>query len=366
MKNKRWLRSVAFMLLLIVSLSYVLNVYSIPKSYVSRNANSFAQERKHSIDGIFVGNSVCASSWSSMTAWEYYGIATYIVSSTVHPFGAVPAFIEYAMEKQDVKYVVIDIHSLRSNAVMESIKPGNISTAYDNIPNFRWKYRILNAIFDYTERVYETFGKPDEENLVDRNQASYYFPFLKFHSRWTVGLDRNDYIDLVNPYKGTEDRKAKAFAVTDCTEFVDTWSYEKGEASDFQKGEMDRVFECIEKNNLQVLFVNFPSLSNAQASQELSAILDYCEQNGYDTLDFCSVEKAEEIGLDFAQDFLDKGHINSKGANKVTKYVAQYLIDNGYYCEDHRGDDAYSDWDDTLKKYKKFYDKGWKNAEKKK
>ncbi|MGI5850084.1 MAG: hypothetical protein ACOX8Q_08505, partial [Christensenellales bacterium] len=49
-------------------------------------------------------------------------------------------------------------------------------------------------------------------------------------------------------------------------------------------------------------------------------------------------------------DFYDARHTNIKGAIKYTNYFGKYLLDN-YHLEDHRGDDRYSSWDESYKKY---------------
>ena len=59
----------------------------------------------------------------------------------------------------------------------------------------------------------------------------------------------------------------------------------------------------------------------------------------------------EEIGLDFSQDFSDPHHVNVQGADKVTKFLAKYLVEE-YDLQDHRGEPEYASWDELYEEYR--------------
>lgn len=359
MKNKKWLRSVAFLLLLTIAVSMVMSVYTLPKDYNSRFINTFEDLPKNTVDGILLGSSVVAHAWVPPVAWEKYGIAAYPFGTSVQPMGSVYSFVEYAMKKHDIKYVILDIHSLREQSNFSSISPEKVTKAYLNIPDLRLRYKMLMDIFDYADRTYEYYGKPkDKSEILDRTKLSNYIPLFQFHNRWVNGLKKADYVDINNKYIGANDKNT-AFDVEDMTERMTSYDYEYIEINDFQKNEIELLVSFFEEKGLDVLFINTPSLRPLWVQQDCGSIIKYCADKGYDTIDFSTRELFEKTGLDPATDFVDAGHVNLKGAEKVTDYLSQYLIDNGYYYEDHRGQKGYEMWDEGTENYKAYYEKGW-------
>lgn len=61
-------------------------------------------------------------------------------------------------------------------------------------------------------------------------------------------------------------------------------------------------------------------------------------------------QRSIDAGIDYTQDFRDYAHMNTRGAEKITKYLGQYLKQNGTY-PDHRGDEAFASWERDYEKY---------------
>ena len=365
MKNKRWLRSVAFILLLVTALLGVFHCYSLPKNYDTKNMATFDEQPKNVIDGIFLGTSVVAQGWTPPIAWGDYGLSIFHLSTSVHPFGVATDYIDYARKTQDIKYVLIDLHGLRTDAIITSLRPAKVRAAYLNIPDMASRWAMLGTLMEYAEDVYEYYGKPkNNDDIVDLEDFSYYFPFLAFHSRWEDGLVKADYVTVKNDYMGADSRKT-VFETYDCTGLMKLWDYELDyEPDEFQKAQLQRLFDYGDKNNIEMIFVNVPSFRNKDEQKEIACLVDYCRQQGYKTLDLASEEMAENMDLNLKEDFVNKGHLNSKGAAKVTRYICEFLIENGFYI-DHKGDERYAHFDEIADKYYKFYTKGWDKAKKK-
>lgn len=358
MKKIRWIRSVAFILLLCIAVAGVMHCYSQPKYFNTRFINTFDEMPDDTVDGIVLGSSVIAHGWVSAVSWEKYGMAAFQFGTSVQPIGSIPGFIEYAQKKHDIKYVVIDIHSLRQQSLITSVSPSKVQEAYLNIPDIGVRYSMLLDLFDYAERIYDFYGEPEGEKL-DRTSASMYLPLLNFHNRWVDGLEKADYVDVKNEYLGANDRYT-AFLSRDMTANLKNLDFgDTVEIDDFQKGELDRLFEYLDDSGLEVLFISTPSFKSKHIQRELSSILKYCADNGYNTIDFGTQQMIETVGFDTAVDFSDNGHVNLAGAEKLTSYICEYLIENGYSHTDRRGQDGYQLWDDGLKNYRKYYKNGW-------
>lgn len=367
MKNKKWLRSVAFLLILAISVIGVSHCYGLPKTYDTKNIAAFDAEKENLVDGVVLGTSVVAHAWLTPVAWKDYGLSIYHLSTSVQPFGIIPDYLDYVDKSQDIKYVIVDIHGLRKESINSGLRPAKFRAAYLNIPDLISRYKILGSLYEYVSDVYEFYGKPETKTeIVDLKDASYIFPLLNFHSRWVDGLVKADYVTVRNEYMGGDDRKT-SFDITDCSKYISQWNFgEVQDIDDFQKAQLQTVFDYAEENDLELLFINLPSFRGKAPQQEMRDILEYCKNQGYHTIDFSTAEMVEELGLDLSTDFVNKGHLNSFGGVKVTRYICQYLIDNGFYSKDHRGDESYSHWDETVKEYTDFYKKGLAKAEKQK
>ena len=81
----------------------------------------------------------------------------------------------------------------------------------------------------------------------------------------------------------------------------------------------------------------------------INALSDYAAAKGVDYIDLN--RKWREIGIDWSHDTRDEGdHLNEYGVAKVTAYMGAYMKDR-YALTDHRGDQAYSSWDDLRTAY---------------
>lgn len=361
MKNIKWLRSIAFLMLLVLAVSGVMHCYGLPKDHITRNIAAFDEEKEKTIDGVVLGTSVVAYAWVTPAAWQDYGLSIYQYSSNAQPFGAMNEYLDHIRETQDIKFAVIDVHGIRSAAVKTSIRPGVYRYAYLNVPDIKHRYKILDALFDYAAKAYEAYDISEEEQAeyIKLYDISYYIPFLNFHGRWLDGLKKSDFVTVANKFKGANDRK-NTFDVYDCSSYIDRWDYELPEdINDFQKEQLQRVFDYGKENNIELLFINLPSFRTKEEQQEMGALIEYCRKQGYDTIDFTDEAVLKESQVDISKDFCNKGHLNSNGGIKVTKYLCQYLIDNGYYTPDHRGEKGYESWDTVSDAYWSFYNKGW-------
>lgn len=369
MKNAKWLRPVAFTLMLIIAVLGVMQCYGVPRDdYYGTHLTAFDSEKKGMVDGVVIGTSVIAHAWIAPVAWSNHGIAAYHLSMSGQPFGAMTAYLDYALRKQDIKYAVIDIHGLRKSTAIGSVAPSNIKNTYLKMPDLISQYSVLNALFDYAEEIYEFYGRPkNEKNIVDRNDIAYYIPVINFHNRWVDGLNKHDFVTVKNEYLGADLRKS-IFYSYDCSPYISNWNFGELKGIDeFQKNQLHKIFDYAEEHDIQLLFVNTPSFRNARQQQELHELLLYCKENGYDTIDFSTTEMIEKINLDLSKDFVDKGHLNGFGGAKVTDYICQYLIDNGYYAPDHKGDKKYAHWNKAATEYIEYFESGksyWDNKAK--
>lgn len=358
MKKFKWLKVVAFILALCIPLLCLAEWYSFPTSYVTRIIESFYDEKEDTVDGVVIGTSVIGMGWMAPIGWHEYGMTVCNLGTTVQPFGAIPEIIEFAKSRQNIKYVVIDIHGIRRSAIISSVLDKNLRRLYLSMHLSSERYKMLNISLEFAQRVYDYYGYPkNESDIITNNKLQLYVPFYDFHNRWKDGLVKADYTQVINPYKGAYDTN-NTFKIFDASDLVSKWNCTKYGLDSFQINELEMLFDYLEDTDMPVLFINYPSVRGEEEESQLLAAAKYIEEKGYNVLNMCDMNVLNEIGFDVSADFINNGHVNSKGAYKVVKYVCSFLKEN-YEYEDHRGQEGYESWDKATEDYDKFLRAGW-------
>ena len=358
MKKFKYMKPLCFFIILALTTGYAFHCYSFPKNYISRSYEAFYDEPKNLIDGVVFGTSVVANGWSAPVAWHEYGMPVYQLGGTVQPFGPLPQLIDFVRSRQDIKYVIIDIHALRTKTIKKSVRPENALRVSNSLHLGTHRYRVLQSSLDYAQKVYDFYGMPQNpEHILYPDNISNYVPFINFHNRRADGLEKADYISVPSEYKGALD-DGSAFAVKDVSGLVDMWKVKPAQADTFQKEMLEECFRYLQENNIPALFISYPSFNTKKELGQLKAISQYIKDRGFPMIDMCSIEMLEEIGLDTRSDFRDESHLNSIGAGKATRYLCAYIKEHCYY-KDHRGDRRYGSWDKAVGDYAEFLRNGW-------
>lgn len=360
---KKTLSIIAFLALLSFCVVSVTEIFSVPSSYFTKNVAAFNEDAKDTVDTVVVGTSVVGYGFLPTVAFNEYGISAYSFGSSIQQVGAIQGLLDYVKSEQNIKYVVIDVHGFRTNAIKNSTaSKARVKQLIHAIPFGKYRFKILNDCFDFSERVYEYYGFSEEEMKIKRDDFSLYFPFVDLHTRWTTGLNAGDLMDYPGKYKGSYSESI-TFKTYDCSELLDRWSGKGAKLDDFQISLIDELLEYLDKQDYKSLFINYPSFKTKKEESECLGILNYIKGKGYNTLNLSGTASLKKTRLNLKTDFCNNGHLNSKGAIKVTKYLCGYikdLFEEDYV--DHRGEEGYESWDEAIDSYSNFLFNGWKKA----
>ncbi len=270
----------------------------------SRNKSVFRilREPENSIDVIVVGDSLSYSSISPLVLWKNHGITSYVCGQSGQKIQETYHMLETAFETQSPKLVILETNVMfRGESGLESLK--------DSI---------------------EEWG-------------NHYFPIFRCHDVW-----KSFFIDKQYP---EENYKGFAFRCA-------VQPYEKGEymqkterreeMTDTVNTYMGKIEELCRAKNAELLLVSTPSPFNYNYRRH-NSIQSYATEHSLDFLDLNL--KLGEAGIDWKTDSLDKGdHLNLSGAQKVTKYLGEYLKSE-YELPDHRGKPSYAAWEKEATEY---------------
>ena len=267
-------------------------------------------------DVIFIGDCEVYENFSPITLWEEYGITSYIRGSAQQLIWQSYYLMEETFEYETPKVMVFNVLSMKYDTPASTGAAAQ-REAYNRmtIDPMRWsraKWNCIQASMTDMEREKEA-------------EWMYLFPILRYHDRWSdlsaedfrYWFKRGDVAD--NGYLMQTGVKPLVHEHVEKPlvdySFADScWEY------------LDRMRELCEKHGTELVLIKAPSLSPVWWDQWDAQIEEYAEK--YDLVYWNFLEHQEEIGIDWNTDTYDTGlHLNVYGAEKMSKYFGQLLID---------------------------------------
>ena len=188
------------------------------------------------------------------------------------------------------------------------------------------------------------YSLKDDAIMLVSQPIYYRIPFLKYHNIWKSLVERPNVMIYhrgytVNenewPYLGTDD-------------YMDYPLEDKNQnlsISSFNRVWFDRIKDFCDENGIRIIIYSAISPMNYNW-ERVHNLERFAQEEGVDYIDLN--EHNDEIGIDWARDTNDAGdHLNYFGSVKVTRFLGNYIKEN-YPLTDHRGDPAYSDWDEEI------------------
>ena len=290
-----------------------LSVLVIPKDnqkafgIINESPYGVLGEPKDTLDVLFIGDSEAYSSFSPLQMWEEHGFCSYVcaTSSQQLPYGY--SLLRMATENQHPKVVVIETNCLYA----------------------------ASSLDDATMRMLQDV-----------------LPVFEYHNRWkTLGVN-----DLSMDIEATHSDEFKGFYVNKDVVAADASEHMAPSDEVAQMPKLNKIFlhliiEHCRAIGATPVLVSTPSTfcwnmprHNAITQLAQQAKIDYVDLNMGDS----------KVEIDWANDTRDKGdHMNFFGATKVSKAMGEYLS-NAYDLPDHRDDNAFSSWNDSLSRYKQL------------
>ena len=338
------IRCLIFLLILGIAVFYLNQVFSIAETEESKkNFNQFYSENENSIEGIYFGSSNANRYWSAPLAYHETGMTVYNMGTSGQPFVVVKSLMKEVEKTQNPDLFIVELRWL--NRGCDRVSEGGLRKVTDSMRFSKERIECIDESID--------FALPGDNDIVD-DRTSYYVPFFKYHSRWNGGDLSFD--DLWNRnakslWKGFTMSEGRTFAQKPQKPAVYTEKTEK------LAPETERMFiellDYCDSIDTEVLFVLSPFSAKEDNVGRLNEAVRIAEERGYPVLNFNTKELVEAVGINWETDFYNSNHANILGAEKYTKYLANYIAEH-YDMEDHRGDPAYKSWDESYESYFDF------------
>jgi hypothetical protein len=348
-----------FLIIFIIIFSALQYIYGM--SYTEKTSlsstieryNSFYKEEENTLDGIFLGTSVVDRAFLAPIAWNQEKLKIYPLSTDSQQIILTNYIIEEALKTQNIDLVIFDLHGLRSSAF--KVTETNIRRVTDNMKFSINRINAINYAFGVADsanavnsNVEESYGLAKENSI---EKLYYYFSFFKYHSR--LNINYTDFITPESDIKGIS--KSGSFLVeeqeypyiTDST--IDLNSFQ-------EEVLIDIINYCKEKN-LKLLLTSTPSNFEVWEQEEINSAIKLAEKYNIDTVNFNTDDMYEKLDFDFKTDLYNSTHLNTRGAKKVTEYLASYINENFEF--EKKSENSNSEWDKAYDEYIDFYESGW-------
>lgn len=346
MKKREMKKGVVFLLCVILVLLYMNLIFSFPSGEAADGAkekwNTFYAMEEDTLDAVYLGTSSVDRYWISPQAWKETGMTVYpfAISSISSVF--LKPMMEEVLKTQDIRLFIIDIRTFTNDA--DDISDTRMRRVIDNM---KWSSTKLDALedgFDYAE-----YGNND----IDRDDPSWYIPFLKYHQRWNADWSLWDLISIypTTDYGGYAAYQPKIF--TSVPQEHPNMSTKKRALEEESALELEELLRYCDTLDCEVLFVDAPYIMTKEQREKSNTIAGKIRQAGYPLVEFNTRKNYEKLDLDFSRDYYDKKHVNYLGAVKYTRFFSKYLQKN-YRLQDYENS-ADSDYWETA--YDKLTDK---------
>lgn len=328
---------------LVVFLCIIGNIFT-GITYMYRN-NNWEQQHINGIkyedklDVVCIGGSSTFVYWEPFLAWNEYGMTSYDFATDSARPAITKGYVREAIDRVNPDLIVIDMRCYAEGAVETEDFEGaeyGIRNMTDSMDLNLNRLLTINDVMDY----YDAF------NDDSTDPWSFYFDIVKYHTKDNKLGDGDSWRHFFNgnyksEYKGFE------FIEDDNHDFInEPIDYETDEAGELDLSIEESLIDLLEYlkgNNINTLFVAGPIPVDKETQTKYNRIGQLVESYDYKFLN--TNNHYDEMGIDFSKDFYNEGHVNVYGAEKYTRFVADYIKAN-YNLEDHRADTAYSEWDE--------------------
>lgn len=258
-----------------------------------------------SVDVLFLGTSLVHANINPVVLWEAAGIRSYDLSGSEQSLLTTLPYLREALSTQAPRVVVVDLHmfSLTNWPLSENQKRSNFTMMPMGTPK-------LSAV---------TAGSPARE------WTSYLVPLELFHSRWDE-LRFDDY----NVYKWGDPANNTFLGYRKADKTVPQQpSYDRRPLDDVRYVEnyelVSDIVELAEEAGAEVLLLIGPGALVSIHDDWTERLVHDVSRDHADVRILEAQYRTAEMDVDYAVDYYDQWHLNARGAEKYSAWLAGQL-----------------------------------------
>lgn len=305
-------------LLLLATILLSINQILIPKYFVNNSWPTtstylgFYEMPKNSIDVLFLGSSEAATGFIPQELYNNYGITSYNLGCEQQNMLVSYYWLKEALRFQKPKAVVLETLMLFKYRANEPLNSTEACTR-KALDYMKWSAVKKEAVKEICS--------------IDTSQSesSYYFPNIRFHSRWTeLSEDDFSYAQMCNHYE------MKGFSTMinriGENDYMPLFTDETEETTDsvaLMESYVEKIALLCEENDIDLILVKNPATS--EKIGKYNTTMQLAKRLNIRFYDFNTMQLYNDILFSFSEDMIDKGHPSITGAIKITNYLGKIL-----------------------------------------
>ena len=338
MENVKPLLRIVALLVVFVLVFFCLTWLAKPNFPDVKNITGFYGEKENTLDVVYIGGSAAFVYYSPLTAWEEFGIVSYVYgANTIQPELYKP-LIQEVLKTQQPKLIILDARCFQyRDPESENAQPPAEVPYRNTLNGMRLSRNKAEFIHDYVG------------TQIDDEKLPYYLDILKYHQNIPDFTETN--VEMLlgkyqHPYCGFHfvQKQAPIPQYVFATE-------EKSPVSADTEAILIDLLNYLDSTSVPCMFAVSPYAEKESHKRVFNYVSDIVESRGYTFLDFN--EYAEKMGLNYGWDFYNEDHVTIYGAEKYTRYLSPLLLEQ-YGIPSRKDDPDYAFMNERLPAWDKM------------
>lgn len=327
-KGRRILGSIAFLLVLAVTVSLTAAVLRPAHTSYGSNWDVYGKEPKNSVDVLYMGGSAAYGGWNPAVIYAESGLTGYVMAGSMQPASVTYWYLREALKTQRPRLVMLEGKSLLYGEYTDYMEL--------NIHYMPWG----------VERVMATV-----EGAPRKDWLNLFFDLYTNHERWKE-LTPGDFKKVLVPPNASPNKGYTALtgAIPPGTEpDVDPMPISEAQYQTNLRY-FKRIVDLCAAEGIDLIVTINPTYR-----QFTDAVFDRVERDVLSlspSIRFLNWANAfEEMGLDPEQHLYDLGHLNVEGAKRFSAYTGACLKALGYTPREQTEENRRA-WDEAAEYWK--------------
>lgn len=283
----------------------------------SRNQNTAANQEAKNADVVFLGTSQGALGINPQAMWDNQGIMAYNFSGNGQYIGTSYYVLQEILESFSPQVIALDIRSI--------VKPEDFLSEGNTLYNFT----VVSRPWLRYQMYQEIIGQ----------EPIYFSSLLRYHERWktvtSADFEKRSYV------LGAELHPETRLELENLPEAIEVQNTAAIGAR--EQDYLNKIISLAESKGCKLLFLRMPGEYSEQIEAKVQTLINFGKEKDIQFCDMMSAEFYNESGLQ-TEDFRDEDHLTIAGADKLSGWLSEYLVENGLAC-DRRQDDVAAAWE---------------------
>lgn len=258
----------------------------------------YEQEPKNSVDVMFFGSSLAYCDIVPAVLYEQSGVTSFVMAGPLQPFSITCGYLCQACKTQSPRTVFIEVTGLALARDANSVKA--------NLTFMPRSGEWLRLVFAETE---------------GSDRAGLLFPLYAYHDRWD-DLSSSDWKEGLLGY---DTDPLAGYTFLSDTEPIEGFSIRENTTDEHYESDiayLEKMLDFCREEGIRPVFFISPAPQRLSGDWLGQMKTDFAAA-GAELVDFN--DDFDAMGFDLATDFYDPRHLNYRGAEKFSRYLAERL-----------------------------------------